>query len=445
MAFIFLGIPLTSRFMGRQKTNRNPNSSNLTPHSLQSPSQKPDKPLPVALGLRQPKSPEPVQFKVQNQIAQINTAYWFQPGPWRLPQEDLCWIWPQQPTMCDILIPPEKPIFPSTKHNQNNPSAGTDPTPIQATAESASKAKTSTKERLQPDPVSKTVAVTDISQSIEPAPPKKRLRSATTPLGSHLLGNNRFRKYHIESVPTREKWITLSFDGDHLDNCTAQILEILAQNQIRANVFLTGKFIELFPNSVLAIHQAGHEIGNHTWSHPHLTQYEDNRTHKTRVSMTKPRFLSQIRRTETIFRETTGEAMRPWWRAPYGEHNLEIRQWAYAEGYLHIGWSKGCDSMDWMVDQEGPYYLGPQKLKRRLLRHLETPGHKIILMHLGSKRPVAERPFQMLSAFISEARKMGYQFTTISALLRETKGFQMASLGSKPPHGEVSTEQVAEQ
>lgn len=254
----------------------------------------------------------------------------------------------------------------------------------------------------------------------------KKYKSNT--LAGRLFGNNRFSKYHLDRVPTSSKIITLSFDGDHLNNCVAPVLEVLEKNGIKANIFLTGKFIQLFPESVLAIYRAGHEIGNHSWNHPHLTQYEQNRTQKTRANITREYFLSQLQRTSDAYVKLTGSHFQPFWRAPFGEHNLQIRTWAYSAGYLHIGWTRGYDTMDWMIDPRGKYYLSPQKLEKKLLDDLKNPGHKIILMHLGSKRPdPSQRPYTILNDFIAKAREKGYRFATVSDVMKENAGFQMAS------------------
>ena len=263
--------------------------------------------------------------------------------------------------------------------------------------------------------------------------PVKRLAAKSrvtpkTPLASHLTGDNLLNKYNVENVPTQERVITLSFDGDHLDNCTSEILKILDNTGVKANIFLTGKFIELFPESVVAIRNAGHEIGNHTWNHPHLTDYEINRTQRTRKNITRAIFLDQLERTAKLYFEVSGEHFQPFWRAPFGEHNVEIRTWAYSAGYLHIGWTRGYDSMDWMINPRAKYYLSPSKLKKRLLGLLDSPGHKIVLMHLGSERPEPERPYMILEEFIEKAREKHYQFATISEVLRESQGFQMASV-----------------
>ncbi len=243
-------------------------------------------------------------------------------------------------------------------------------------------------------------------------------------LNQHFVGENPFTKYNLDSLPLRPKDVVLTFDGDHLANCVEPILRVLNEKDVLATIFLTGQFIQRYPDATLSILAEGHEIGNHTWSHRHLTQYEKNRTHATLPAINQGVLASELARTREIFSEVTQTHLQPFWRAPFGEHNKSIRTWAYAEGFLHIGWSQGFDSMDWMTNPKSRYYLRPDQLKQRLLEKLkrsESAG-KVILFHLGSQRPDEDRPYHMLADFIDEARSKGYRFTTVGQSLSEMMG-----------------------
>ena len=84
--------------------------------------------------------------------------------------------------------------------------------------------------------------------------------------------------------------------------------------------------------------------------------------------------------------------MAPLWRAPFGEHNAEIRRWAAEAGYWHVGWTggrSGLDGLDWVSDPRSRAYQPADRLLARLVAHSENGG--IVLLHLGSDReePVA--------------------------------------------------------
>lgn len=248
-------------------------------------------------------------------------------------------------------------------------------------------------------------------------------------LSHHFVGENPFTKYHVDILSKSPNHIVLTFDGDHLANCVQPILKVLREKNVQATMFLTGQFVEQYAEETLQIIRDGHEVGNHTWSHRHLTQYESNQTHRTLGDVDQRLVASELRRTNTAFGNLAGQRMKPFWRAPYGEHNKDIRTWAYAEGFLHIGWSHGFDSLDWLDNPKSRYYWRPAALKSRLLRKLGSePGGKIILFHLGSRRPDEDRPYHMLAEFIDDARARGYRFSTISESLDEIMGHRDVSL-----------------
>ena len=82
-----------------------------------------------------------------------------------------------------------------------------------------------------------------------------------------------------------------------------------------------------------------------------------------------------------------GKGMAPLWRAPFGEHNAEIRRWAAEQGYWHVGWTggrSGLDGLDWITDPRARGYQPAERLLARLVQHAENGG--IVLLHLGSDR-----------------------------------------------------------
>ncbi|MCB9396880.1 MAG: polysaccharide deacetylase family protein [Acidobacteria bacterium] len=254
-------------------------------------------------------------------------------------------------------------------------------------------------------------------------------------LAARFHTGNRLYRYNIDEIPGADKTIVLTFDGDQMANCVYQLLAILEEKKVRANIFLTGYFVQTFPQETLAIVQAGHEVGNHTYGHPRLTSYEQTRTQKTLENVDAAFLNDELTRTETVYEQLVGHSLSPFWRAPYGEHNAQIRSWAYAQGYLHVGWSSGYDSMDWFTNQQSKYYWRPEALRLRLLNKLDNnpePG-KILLFHLGSKRPDADQPYHMLAQFIDDSRQRGFSFTTIAELLDGNLGVTVPSTQAQMP------------
>jgi peptidoglycan/xylan/chitin deacetylase (PgdA/CDA1 family) len=214
-----------------------------------------------------------------------------------------------------------------------------------------------------------------------------------------------------------EKKIVLSFDAGSTDRGAAEILDALRGRGIRTTVFLTGQFIRRYPDLTRRIASDGHEVGNHTFDHPHLTTYALDGRQRTRPGVTEEMVRRELEETASLYRDVTGRAMASLWRAPYGEENDEIIAWARSAGYRHVSWTHGggrnMDALDWVSDPDSPRYRTSDRVISRLLASAR-PG-SIILMHLGSERedPVADHLPRLLDTLSSE----GYRFSTASELI----------------------------
>lgn len=224
----------------------------------------------------------------------------------------------------------------------------------------------------------------------------------------------------IYRVKTNDKKVAFTFDGGSSNRGTNEILDILFEKKIKCTMFLTGRFIENFPDLVNQIVHAGHEIGNHSLTHPHFTNIEVNGKNTTRAGVGSKYFSDQLNKTDSIFYDLMKTHLIPYWRAPFGEINGEILLWAAELGYRHIGWSHKCDSWDWVADKNSNLYRSPEQIKQHFLRLEEEKGlnGKIVLMHLGSERK-DEFPYENLASLIDELKNRGYVFLTVSELLNE--------------------------
>jgi len=90
------------------------------------------------------------------------------------------------------------------------------------------------------------------------------------------------------------KLIAITFDGGGNIGATCFILDILEEKGVTCTIFLTGRFIRNNPALVLEMVRDGHEIGNHTYSHPHLTTWSTNRRHDTHPGVTREFLHLQI-------------------------------------------------------------------------------------------------------------------------------------------------------
>jgi peptidoglycan/xylan/chitin deacetylase (PgdA/CDA1 family) len=220
--------------------------------------------------------------------------------------------------------------------------------------------------------------------------------------------------------------ILVSFDAGSSDRGATLILDALAARGLRTTIFLTGDFIRNYPDIVRRIARDGHEVGNHTDTHPHLTTYAEDGRQRTRPGVDRRFLAGQLARTARLYRETTGRSMAPLWRAPFGEQNAEIRRWAAEQGYWHVGWTGGrggLDGLDWVADPRSPSFQPASRLVARLVNHAENGG--IILLHLGSDReePVAAR----IGALLDGLQARGFRLVRASEFL-EREGYDEARL-----------------
>jgi peptidoglycan/xylan/chitin deacetylase (PgdA/CDA1 family) len=236
--------------------------------------------------------------------------------------------------------------------------------------------------------------------------------------------------------PADRREVLVSFDAGSSDRGAVEILDALARRGVRTTIFVTGEFVRRHPAIVRRIAEDGHEAGNHTDTHPHLTTYASDGRQVTRPGVDRAFVHGELGRTARLYREATGRAMAPLWRAPFGEHNAEIRRWAAEQGYWHVGWTagrSGLDGLDWITDPRSKAYQPAERLLARLVDHAENGG--IVLLHLGSDReePVGARIDILLDGLAGR----GFRLARASEFL-ERQGYDAARLAafrSEPASG----------
>ena len=133
------------------------------------------------------------------------------------------------------------------------------------------------------------------------------------------------RKIPIYCVDTDEKKIALSFDAAWGNDDTKQILEILEKENVKVTFFMTGGWVESFPDDVKAIAAAGHDLGNHSENHKQMSQ------------LSKEECVDEIMKTHNKVKELTGREMTLF-RPPYGDYNNTLIDTLKECGYYCIQW-----------------------------------------------------------------------------------------------------------
>jgi len=220
--------------------------------------------------------------------------------------------------------------------------------------------------------------------------------------------------------------VAITFDGGSYSNAAGRILDVLESRNLKATFFLTGEFIKRYPEVTRRIAEQGHEVGNHMYSHLHLTTFAKNYRQETLPGVNEELVKKELRRNERAFEELTGKKMVRLWRAPYGEQNEEIRQWALKAGYRHVSWTydpktrKSLDGLDWVSDRGSSLYLSSEQIVQKILSFdSETEmglAGGIVLLHLGSERD--RDPFHpRLGELIDRLQEKGYKVGSISQIL----------------------------
>lgn len=237
--------------------------------------------------------------------------------------------------------------------------------------------------------------------------------------------NNNFS---FDNGATTLKAVSLTFDGASDANAAISILDTLNSRNVKATLFLTGHFLKRYPDIVRQFLAGGHEIGNHTLSHPHLTSYAQNYIQSTLPDITAEIIRNELQKNNELFYSITGQNMIPLWRAPYGEFNRTICDWARLAGFRHVGWRVGrsfrenLDSNDWIPDENTPGFKTPEEVLAKIINIAEsnTALHGgIILMHLGTARKEQSmQVYTILGRLIDDLRSRGFRIVTVSEMIQ---------------------------
>ena len=197
----------------------------------------------------------------------------------------------------------------------------------------------------------------------------------------------------IPRVNTSQKIVALTFDDGPTPDATGQILSALAEQRVRATFFVTGAELEKNLGEGKRIVAAGHELGNHTYSHE-------------RMVLITPSFVRQeIERTDRLIRDA-GHQGEIYFRPPYGKKLFVLPYYLSKTGRKSITWDVEPDSYPEIAansDKIAEYVLSRTR-----------PG-SIIILH--AMYPGRSESLKAVKKIVEGLRAQGYSFKTVSELL----------------------------
>lgn len=201
----------------------------------------------------------------------------------------------------------------------------------------------------------------------------------------------------ITKVNTTQKMMALTFDDGADGGNIPIVLEILEDYNVTSTFFITGKAAEDHPELIEDIYDAGHELGNHSYSHPDFTK------------LTASQMATELKKCDDLIIGITGESTKPYFRPPYGYLNADVLAGVGSAGYTKtIKWT--VDTIDWRGDSVAD-------ITSRVMNNAGNGA--IVLMHVGEgavNTPAA------LPGIIADLQSQGYELVTLTELLAEATG-----------------------
>ena len=211
--------------------------------------------------------------------------------------------------------------------------------------------------------------------------------------------------YSITRVDRDDKLISITFDSANAPSKTLQILDLLDQYEAKCTFFLQGTFLKANPDVVKEIEARGHEVANHSYSHPNMPD------------LTNDQIIADFNKSSAIFNEVLGHEPALY-RPPSGYSSQRDRAIARALGQEVIKWT--VDSRDGFQDST---------LNTVIKRVQNNAGSgAIVLMHVYGKHTL-----KALETLLPWYIEQGYRFVTVSDLLLtgetviDTDGIQHAA------------------
>ena len=211
---------------------------------------------------------------------------------------------------------------------------------------------------------------------------------ATSTATQAIQTANTKRIIPIYYVDTKEKVCSISFDAAWGNEQTSTLLDILDEHKVKTTFFLVGDWVEKYPDSVKEISKRGHDVGNHSDTHAHMTQ------------ISKTEQLNEIKNCNEKIEKLINKPVTLF-RPPYGEYDNSVVETCNNAKMYCTQWN--IDSLDWKDPSTDEMV---QRIEQKL-----CPG-SIILLHNGAKNTPEALPL-----IIESIKAQGYKIVPISQIL----------------------------
>ena len=199
------------------------------------------------------------------------------------------------------------------------------------------------------------------------------------------------RQLPIYSVETgEEKLVAISFDAAWGNEDTQHLIDIMDKYGIKATFFVVGSWVDKYPESVKALSDAGHDVMNHSDTHPHMPQ------------LSTEEIISEIQTCNDKVAGVTGVSPTLI-RLPYGDYDDKTISAVRSIGMEPIQWD--VDSLDWKD-------LSADEITQRVLSGVK-PGSIVLFHNAALHTPEA------LPGIIDSLQKDGYTFVKIADLIAD--------------------------
>jgi polysaccharide deacetylase family sporulation protein PdaB len=196
------------------------------------------------------------------------------------------------------------------------------------------------------------------------------------------------RQLPIYCVQRDQKMVAISFDAAWGNEDTQQLIDIMAKHQIKATFFVVGEWVDKYPESVKALHDAGHEVMNHSNDHAHMSE------------LSAEEIVADVAACNEKIEAVTG-VVPTLIRPPYGEYDDHVVNAIRSMGMEPIQWD--VDSLDWKD-------LSAGDITQRVLSKVQ-PGSIVLFHNAALHTPEA------LPGIIEALLQEGYTFVPISELI----------------------------